>query len=203
MKNVETTPSALPCGQSDVDRSLDLLRRARGGDQDALDLLAAQYLPRLRRWATGRLPGWTRDLAETDDIVQESMLKTFRRLGEIDVEHEGALQAYLRQAVMNRIRDHVRTAARRPVVSALDSHHPSTAASPLEAAIGAEAMERYERALAALKPDDRAAIIGRIELDYTNDELAVALNKPSANAARMSVERALVRLATEMRRGGE
>ena len=37
---------------------------------------------------------------------------------------------------------------------------------------------------------NRAAIIGRIELDYTNDELAVALNKPTANAARMAVERA-------------
>ena len=180
--------------------SLELLARARAGDHEALNALAARYLPRLRRWASGRLPRQTRDLAETDDLVQDSMLQTFKRLDRIDVEHEGALQAYLRQAIMNRILDHVRHAARAPGIAALDPAHPAAEPSPLEAAIGVEAVERYERALARLRPDDRAALIGRIEMDCSNEELAVALKKPSANAARMAVERALGRLADEMRR---
>jgi RNA polymerase sigma-70 factor (ECF subfamily) len=183
-----------------AESSLDLLARARAGDEDALNRLAERYLPRMRRWATGRLPRWTRDLAETDDLVQDSMLQTFRRIDRIDVEHEGALQAYLRQAVMNRIRDQFRRAARHPKATAPESDPPALEASPLEAAIGVQAVERYERALARLGPDDRAAIILRVEMDCTNEEIATALNRPSPNAARMAVERALVRLADQMRR---
>ena len=200
MENVGTSDSAQAVAAGDGESSLDLLARARSGDDQALNALAARYLPRMRRWASGRLPRWARDLADTDDLVQESMLQTFRRLDRIDVDHEGALQAYLRQAIMNRIRDQFRRFARAPDVAELDPEHPARDSSPLEAAIGVEAVERYERALARLRLEDRAAIVARIEMDSTNEELATALNKPSANAARMAVARALVRLANEMRR---
>ena len=38
------------------DSSVDLLLKAQAGDNEALDRLLARYLPRLRRWASGRLP---------------------------------------------------------------------------------------------------------------------------------------------------
>ena len=41
-------------------------------------------------------------------------------------------------------------------------------------------------------------IIGRVELGLTYSEIAAAAGKPSANAARMAVTRALIRLAEEM-----
>jgi RNA polymerase sigma-70 factor (ECF subfamily) len=183
-----------------TEATLDLLERARGGDRVALDRLVTRYLPRLRRWASGRLPRGVRDMSDTEDLVQESLIQTVKRIDRIDVAHEGALQAYLRQAVLNRIRDHFRRAERVPRTTELDARQPSRDASPLESAIGREAVERYERALARLRAEDRAAIVARVEMDCTNQEIAAALNKPSANAARMAVERALVRLADEMRR---
>ena len=73
--------------------------------------------------------------------------------------------------------------------------------SPLELAIGAENIERYEAAVDRLSQADREAIIGRLELQYSYDQLAVALGKSSPDAARMAVTRALKRLAEEMRRG--
>lgn len=184
----------------DAESSLDLLARAKAGERAALEVLMARYLPRLRRWASGRLPRWARDMADTEDLVQDSMLQTFKRIDKFEMRHEGALQAYLRQAVVNRIRDEYRRAGRKPGMDAIDSQRPGVEASPLEMAIGGEALDRYERALARLRPEDRAAIVARIEMDCTNDELADVLAKPSANAARMAVERALVRLAGEMRR---
>jgi RNA polymerase sigma-70 factor (ECF subfamily) len=183
----------------DGEASLDLLERAKAGDRDALAVLMARYLPRLRRWASGRLPRWARDMADTEDLVQDSMLQTFKGIDKFEMRHDGALQAYLRQAVVNRIRDEFRRFGRKPGMEALDGQQPGADASPLEMAIGREALERYERALARLRPDDRAAIVARIEMDCTNDELADVLAKPSANAARMAVERALVRLADQMR----
>jgi RNA polymerase sigma-70 factor (ECF subfamily) len=183
----------------DGETTLNLLERARAGEAAALEALMARYLPRLRRWASGRLPHWARDMSDTEDLVQDTLLQTFRRIDRIDVGQEGALQAYLRQAVVNRIRDEFRRVGRRPVPSVLDSQTPDGEASPLELAIGCEALDRYERALARLRPEDRAAIVARVEMDCTNEEIAEALGKPSANAARMAVERALVRLANEMR----
>lgn len=177
-----------------------LLERARVGDSEALEVLAGRWLPRLRRWASGRLPGWARDLADTQDLVQETVFQAFRRLEAFEIRGEGALQAYLRQAIVNRIRMEIRRAGRRPMAGPLDPDEVSRDPSPLELAVGSEVVARYDAALVELTPEDREVIIGRIELGLSNEELAACLGKPSANAARMAVERALVRLAKAMGR---
>jgi RNA polymerase sigma-70 factor, ECF subfamily len=183
-----------------VDTTFDLVERAKAGDDEALNHLFARYLPSLRRWASGRLPRWTRDLMDTDDLVQETVVRAVKRINRFESRHEGALQAYLRQAVVNRIRDEVRRARRAPVTDLLDDNAADTAASPLEEAIGAEAMERYEAALGRLRPEEREAIVTRVEMDGSYQDVAKALGKPSADAARMAVSRALLRLAQEMSR---
>ena len=70
--------------------------------------------------------------------------------------------------------------------------------SPLEAAIGKEAVDRDERALAALTPDEREAVIGRMEMGDRYNELAELLGKPTADAARKAAQRAIVRLTRQM-----
>ena len=178
--------------------SLTLLERARAGDREALESLIARYLPRLQRWASGRLPRWARDMADTQDLVQEALFQTFKRIERFEPRGEGALHAYLRQAILNRIREEIRRAKRRPARSELDSAAEDDARSPLAAAIGQEAIDRYERALAQLRPDDRELVVARIELGYPNREIAELLDTPTPNAARMATERAVVRLAKEM-----
>jgi RNA polymerase sigma-70 factor (ECF subfamily) len=64
-------------------------------------------------------------------------------------------------------------------------------------------VDRYENALTRLRPAEREAIIARVEMGYTYEELADALGKPSPEAARKAAERALVRLAEEMKRDRE
>ena len=135
---------------------------------------------------------------DTADVVQDTIIAAMRRLEAFESRHQGALQAYLRQAVMNRIRDLIRHHKRRPEISGLSEGLEDEATSPLEAAIGAENLERYERALQRLKAEDREAIIGRLEMLYPYDELATVLGRPSAAAARMAVTRAMKRLAAEM-----
>lgn len=184
----------------EAESSLQLLQRARVGDREALERLIARYLPRLQRWATGRLPRWARDLADTQDLVQETVVRTFNRIEAFNPEGEGALQAYLRQALLNRIRDEIRRARRHPSAGGLGDEHVDPAASPLEEAIGQEALERYETALSRLRPEDREVIVARVEMGCRLEEVALALGKPTANAARVAVDRALVRLAQEMRR---
>jgi len=178
--------------------TVELLELAKGGDPQALDRLLERCVPALRRWAHGRLPPTARSLNDTADIVQDTVMSAMRHLEVFESRHQGALQAYLRRAVMNRIRDVIRHHKRRPEVSGLSEELQDEATSPLEAAIGAENLERYESALERLKPPDREAIIGRLEMLYSYEELATVLNRPSAAAARMAVTRAMKRLAEEM-----
>lgn len=184
------------------DSTLRLLDRARAGDRDAIDRLVARNLKPLQRWASGRLPKWARDLADTDDLVQDTLLQTFKRLDVFEPRHAGALQAYLRHAVLNRIRNELRRKGRAPQMSALDGIEVEGAGSPLEEVIGREALERYERALQRLTAAEREAIIGRVELGFSYEELAEVLGKPTAEAARKAARRALLRLAGEMQRAG-
>ncbi len=183
----------------DAESSAELLVRVKQGDRDALDRLLQIYVPALRRWARGRLPRWARDLSDTEDLVQETVVRTLRNLDSFERRQGSGLQAYLREAVMNRIKDECRRVARRPIGQELKDDVPDNGLTPLEAAVGSQALDRYERALQQLREDEREAIVARIEMGYSYAEIAVMLDKPTANAARVAVSRALIRLAEHLR----
>lgn len=178
--------------------SLTLLGRAQHGDAVATEALMGRYLARLQRWASGRIPVKARSLLDTDDVVQDALLNTFRRLDDFQPRHDGALLAYLRQVVVNRIRMELRRASPDLDGAAEPDGLPSPLPSPLENAVSREAFARYERSLAQLDEDHRAAIVGRFEMGYSYDALARATERPSAEAARKLTERALRRLIALM-----
>lgn len=178
--------------------SLALLERARHGDQSALEALLGRYVPRLRRWARGRLPIAARDLADTDDLVQETLVSVVRHIAGFESRSDAAFELYVRQALWNRIRDEIRAAARRTDRTTVDEHLVDSAPSPVALAIGREALARYEHALERLSEEERQAIVGRFELGYDYRELARALGKFTPDAARKTVQRGIVNLARHM-----
>ena len=184
----------------EAESTFHLIERARAGDHEAMERLFARHLKPLQRWTRSRLPKWARDLADTDDLVQDTLLQTFRKIEDFEPRRVGALQAYLRQAVLNRIRNELRRKGREPHATDFDGIDVESVESPLEQAIGREAVERYEAALLRLTADEREAIVARVEMGYSYEELAEALGKPTPEAARKAARRALVRLAEEMKR---
>jgi RNA polymerase sigma-70 factor (ECF subfamily) len=182
----------------DPESSIELLLKARAGDAGALEELLSRYRPRLKRWATGRLPRYARDITDTDDLVQDALVGTVRNLQAFEQRGEWALQAYLRQAVSNRIRDELRRLATTPRREALPDGLESPDASPLETAAGREIFSKYEQALSELDDLDREAVIARLELGCSYEEIAALVDKPTADAARMMVTRALGRIAKMM-----
>lgn len=191
-----------PTGPGFDESTQGLLDRLRQGDRQALDVLLARLGPRLRRWAAGRLPRHARDGADTEDFVQDTLVQAIPRLPAFEPTGTGALYAYLRQALLNRIRDRWRQWKRRPLGSALHEGLHDDGASPLEVTIGRDVAARYEAALSRLRPDDRALIVARVEMGCSYEELAERLGKPSLSATRKATERALLRLAAEMDRLG-
>lgn len=184
--------------QEQIHSSLELLLSAQAGDSEAAELLCRRYLPPLRRWAHGRLPRWARDLVNTDDLIQETLVRAIKRVEDFEYQRSGAFHAYLRQGIRNGIKDQIRRVARQPLKESVGSGRPAGEQSPLEQAIGREVLARYEQALASLRPVEQEAVIARIELGLSYAELADILGKPSQDAARMTVNRALVRLAERM-----
>ncbi|NNE07477.1 MAG: sigma-70 family RNA polymerase sigma factor [Gemmatimonadetes bacterium] len=182
----------------DLESTAELVAQIREGDGRALDRLLTRYLPRMKRWATGRIPGWARDMGDTEDLVQETVIGVLGRLDEFEMRGEGALGAYMRRAVLNRVRNRVRDRKTKPLTRELGSDLAARRPSPLEETIGNETLQRYEEALAKLAPQDAEAVHLRVELRYTYREIAGALGKNSEDAARMTVSRALVKLAEEM-----
>jgi|SRR6188768_939509 len=182
--------------------TLILLERMQQGATEARDELVRRYWPRLARWARGQLPPVARDLLDTGDLVQETMMAALGGLEHFSPRHDGALQGYFRTAMMNRIRTMAKRARRRGEKIDLDSGIVGAGASPIEQVIGRDTLDRYERALARLSPGDREAIHLKVELDLPYPEITRGLGKPTITAARMAVSRALYRLAREMQRDG-
>ena len=183
-----------------IESTAALLVRVRDGDAAARDALALRYREMLRKWAHGRLPAAARDLVDTEDIVQVTLMRAFVRLDQFEPRREGAFLAYVRRIILNQIRDQAKRARRRPLHHELEEDTMEDGArSPLDEIIGRENVQRYEHALGQLTDRQREAVILRIELGLRYREVAEALGAASVNAARLIVARALVRLAAVLR----
>jgi RNA polymerase sigma factor (sigma-70 family) len=179
------------------DSTLHVLERAQGGDELAAQILIERASPAVRRWARGRLPRYARGDGDTEDVVQDVLLRTLRRIKRFQYRTVGGLQAYLRQGVVNRIRDLIRGSRRRGSGPDAKAEPRDWLPSPLEAVIMRQQLDRFLDALRTLRPADRQVIVWRIELGYTAEEIATKLGKSKA-AAGMTVSRAMARLAKEL-----
>jgi RNA polymerase sigma-70 factor (ECF subfamily) len=178
--------------------TIELVLSARGGDRMALEALLERCLPPLKRWAHGRLPAYVRGSLDTGDLVQEAAMHVLARLDKFEPRHVGAMQAYLRLSVINRIRDEIRRVGRRPEMVELTSEPPGNDTSPVEAVIREEAYERYRGALGKLRSRDREMVVARVEVQWSIQEIAHRFGMVSLDAARVAVSRALKRLTAQL-----
>lgn len=181
-----------------IPSSRELILRAREGDSRALSDLFSRQKTALSQWARGRLPQWARSVTDTNDLIQEALLQTFRRIRVFDDRGRGALQAYLREAVKNRIRDELRRVGRQPMREALDEALQDRGPSPFDVAADSELLRRYKTHLQSLSEGERLLVVGRVEMAYTYDQLALMTGRVSAEAARVAVRRAVLKLARKM-----
>jgi len=170
-----------------------LIEQIQHGRNAARDELFERCLPLLRRFAHGRLPEYCRDAGETDDLVQATLLRALNHVDSFQSRGRGAFFAYLRQITLNVVREEIRKRRNRPqrtdrllnTIADTDNTGGSTLAD-------------YEHGLARLNDAQRAAIIMRFEFDMSYADIAVEMDSPSTDAARMLVARGLKRLAELM-----
>ena len=185
-----------------AESTVKLCERIRQGDTSARDVLIERYFRALHRWARGRLPRNARSEMNTEDLVQETLLRALNRLEGFKPGERGSFLAYLRQILKNRIRDEVRKVVRRPAEGEMSDSIEAPGPSPMERAIDAENWERYENALATLPKQHQEGVIMRLEFQFGYQEVADALGMSSANAARMMVSRAIEKMVESMGQAG-
>ena len=198
----------LPFGRRDVERPAAaggseptevLIRRVRSGEGVARDALMRRFLPLLRQWAHGRLPRAARDLHETEDLVQLALMRALRQIDHFECEGPGSFLAYLRQILLNQVRDEVRRLMRRPESSELDTEMADgDLPSPVEQLIGYERLRAYEAALASLPKRQQGLVVMRLEFGMSYPEIATEVGG-TPDAVRVMVARALVQLATALK----
>jgi RNA polymerase sigma-70 factor, ECF subfamily len=181
-----------------LDETADLVARIHSGDEVALEILLNRYLPVLRRIVHRHLHGHALWMLDTDDIVQDALLNTLRRMPHFEWRTPGALLAYLRRVILNRIIDAKRKYARQGEWVALPDDCAEQTASPLQRVVDKEEIQRYRAALFRLKPRDRQLIVMRMEQQLTYQEIGTQLRMASPNAARVALIRAMGRLVSAL-----
>lgn len=184
----------------DMESTASLLARHRRGDRRASDQLLARYRPILWRLAHRRLPPQARHGDDTDDLVQNTLMKAFKRLDSFEPQREGAFLGYLFQILRNEVRREVRRKHKKRIHEPLPEDLPAEQSSPLQKLVRHETLQAYEAALERLPETHRLAVFLRFELGLSHERVADAIGSPSANAARMLVKRALLQMARDMER---
>ena len=174
--------------------TVELVRKARTGDDKALEALLERCLPPLKRWAHGRLPARARGHQDTVDLVQEAAMNAIARLHTFEPRRVGAMQAYLRQSVINKVRDEMRRVSRRPVPTELPDTIVSEDETPEEITIRKQKYDRCRAALKHLRSKDRDLVVARMEGQWTIQEIRQSFGFATTAAARMAVTRAERRL---------
>ena len=187
-----------PMETASADSTQQLLHRIRAGDDAARERLLARYLPMLRRWAHGRLPSYARDLGDTDDLVQATVLRALGQLERFEYAGDGCFLGYLRHVLLNVLRNEIRRSGTHGASAELtDAYADDAAESPLEATIGRERVRRYEAALAALPRRSQELVVMRIEFGLDYEDIADETGM-SRDAIRMAIKRAVAELARTM-----
>jgi RNA polymerase sigma-70 factor, ECF subfamily len=191
--------------------TVNLIERARAGDQQALGMLFARHRERLRRMVELRLDWRLQARIDASDVVQEAFVEMTRRLGEYFRQPTMPLFLWMRFLVGERLlilhRHHLgaqmrdarrevslyRTALPEASSAALAAHLLGKHTSPTQAAVRAERMLRLQEALNTIDPLDREVLTLRHFEQLSRAETAQVLGIEESAAAKRYV-RALKRL---------
>lgn len=143
------------------------------------------------------IPAHLRVLHDVDDIVMHVIERVDPKLTSFHYEREGAFLRYLRVVTRRYIISITRSKA--PAPKEIDPDIPDRRWDPAEEAIRRDQMRAVQRALRILTPLQREAVVMRLEYRFSYEEIAKELDLPNANAARMMIHRAILKIAEYLR----
>lgn len=194
-------------------QSLELLRRAQGGDAEALNVLFSRYYERVRPIVRCRLSARLRRRIDSGDILQQVFNKAAQIYDRFDVGSEANLIGWLAQIAERQIRDEADKAAatkrgtdREVALHAQEGEAPidppASDPGPSTVSDQRDRKRRLEDAVAALPEHHREVILLRDYQGMTWAEIADATGRASPDAARMAHNAAVIRLGQALKAAG-
>ena len=148
------------------------LARARAGDREAFDIVAASVVDRL--YSIARLVLRDADLAE--DAVQDTLVLCWRDLPTL--RDDSRFDPWIRRLLMNAITNEFRRAGRRRTAISLLRIEPSSG----DIADDIATREELSRGFQRLTLDHRKVLVLRLYLGLSLDETATTLGIPAGTA---------------------
>jgi RNA polymerase sigma-70 factor (ECF subfamily) len=191
--------------ETDLDLSLELVRRIQAGDREAWERLYLRYHDALLFAIRSRLGSGLRAWLQSEDILQSVVKDALRDLERFEPRGPGSLAHYLHVCVLNKIRGKAatfgtekRAGEQRLPGSVLDAL-PERSGEPRY--LDGARYERLEAGLSQLPEPMREVVLLRSVEGLSNDEAAGVLAKTPAATSKL-YNRALARLGTWMQAGG-
>ena len=164
------------------DQDLELIDRARAGDEKAFALLVTKYRKRIFNFALR----YCNDRQEAEDLTQEVFIKAYRSIA--GFRGDSKFSTWLFQITKNQAINRVRLLSRR-LRFHLQSYADDDEGSPIERVacdrpdpsqlvLGREEQKRVQRAIQKLAPTFRVALILRDIEDLGYDEIGSILELP-------------------------
>jgi RNA polymerase sigma-70 factor (ECF subfamily) len=159
----------------------DALRRLKAGDIEGLAVLVRAYQVEAARVAYLI----TRDKALADDVTQEAFLRVYRHIQNYDESRPFA--PYLMRIVANTaveaVKRRQRVNHREVDVEFSDDALTDSLPHPETELESSELQQAIWEALESLSPEQRAVVVLRYYADYSEREVAAALNIPSGTVS--------------------
>jgi RNA polymerase sigma-70 factor (ECF subfamily) len=199
----------------DSRHSKHLVDNAAAGDPQALDQLFARCMPRLRRLISLKAGAALRE-AELDDLVQEAYLEATRQFADYTYQGPDSFFRWLATVALHRLANLQRMASaqkrdrrkERPLQGDGSTLVPGAVSpqaegpGPRTLALGSEAQERLDLALATLAGDDREVIVLARVQGLPLSEIAERMGR-TRNAVALLLSRALRKLKGAMGDGDD
>jgi len=195
--------------EKELEKTIDLIRKAQNGDKKSLDLLFERYYDRVKRIVKLRLTEGIRNKVETFDIVQEvfyKVLKSFKDFSQFKTE--SSFLHWLSKIVENTIKDEIDyfTAEKRNFKKEFPLEYPQNDAeniqyqtfpgndpTPSKVLEHEEEMKLIESAILNLSNLEKEVIIMHYYEGLSFKEISEKLNK-TYDAIRMMHNRALAKM---------
>lgn len=156
----------IPSSDTLTHSPIDLIERARAGDQEAWTELFDRAYPKIRRSIRRKMDGRMRRRCDSVDIANSVMKDFCVKFGELDFPTEGAVHAFLLRAAEQKLIDEHRKQhglkrdirLERPADGALGVASRGPTPSHI-----VEAKEDYQLFLEALSPEERRIALMKAE----------------------------------------
>lgn len=174
-----------------LDQEIELIVGAQRGDQDSLAELYNEYFPKIYKFIFYK----TQHKETAEDLTSQTFGKALESLSKFDTK-QGYFSAWLYRIARNNVIDYYRKKKPQADIE-IDQINIANQESMEEKISNKQLLEKIQKNLGDLKPEQREIIVMRVWNELSYKEIAGILNK-TEDSCKMAFSRAIKTLRTSL-----